>query len=168
MKTLLKGILAGAAGTTLLNAATYVDMALTGRAASAVPAESVRKLAEIFGLREMAAAGDDVPETVRNTREALGALLGIKVGIGIGVLFGAAYPVMKGRPLLLQGLLAGAAAMAATDLGLAGLAVSDPKTWTPSDWLRDAVPHLCYGLAVAGVYAVFEAAIEADEPAASS
>lgn len=42
------------------------------------------------------------------------------------------------------GLAAGAAAMAA-------LGVSDPRSWSATAWLSDAVPHLAYGLVTAAV-----------------
>jgi hypothetical protein len=35
--------------------------------------------------------------------------------------------------------------MAATDGSMAGLGVSDPRTWSAGAWLSDAVPHLAYG-----------------------
>jgi uncharacterized membrane protein len=38
--------------------------------------------------------------------------------------------------------------MAATDLSIARLGVSDPRGWTPTDWVRDVVPHLAYGIGV--------------------
>jgi hypothetical protein len=43
------------------------------------------------------------------------------------------------------GLATGLAAMAATDLSMARLGVSDPRRWTAGDWLSDLVPHLVYG-----------------------
>jgi uncharacterized membrane protein len=41
--------------------------------------------------------------------------------------------------------------MAATDIPAAALGVTDPRTWSPADWVADAVPHLGYGLAVDAV-----------------
>jgi hypothetical protein len=37
--------------------------------------------------------------------------------------------------------------MAATDVGMYRLGVTDPKTWDASSWLSDAIPHLAYGVA---------------------
>ncbi|KDN21876.1 hypothetical protein [Amycolatopsis rifamycinica] len=50
LKPLLRGVAAGAAGTTALNAVTYLDMVLRGRAASSTPEESVRRLAAKTGI----------------------------------------------------------------------------------------------------------------------
>jgi hypothetical protein len=35
--------------------------------------------------------------------------------------------------------------MAATDGSMAALKISDPRTWSRTDWLSDLVPHLVYG-----------------------
>ncbi len=53
--------------------------------------------------------------------------------------------------MLVTGLVIGAAAMAGTDVPMAALGVSDPRTWAAKDWLSDAVPHLAYGLVTAAV-----------------
>jgi hypothetical protein len=74
------GLLAGAAGTTALNAATYADMALRGRPPSQVPEQVVDRLG--LPLGEGAAAS--------NRRQAVAALLGIGVGVGVGAAYGLA------------------------------------------------------------------------------
>jgi hypothetical protein len=50
LKNLLKGAMAGAAGTTALNAVGYGDMALRGRPASSTPDQVVEQLATRLGL----------------------------------------------------------------------------------------------------------------------
>ncbi|HSK58919.1 MAG TPA: hypothetical protein VK935_07695, partial [Actinomycetospora sp.] len=45
------------------------------------------------------------------------------------------------------------AAMAATDLPLARLGVSDPRRWGAADWAADALPHLVYGVTTHAVLA---------------
>ena len=70
-----RGLVSGAVGTAALLAVTYADMALTGRAASRVPEESVATLLRRFGR--------SVPDD--NTLTGLGALSGIATGVGIGV-----------------------------------------------------------------------------------
>ena len=35
--------------------------------------------------------------------------------------------------------------MAATDLGMWQLGVTDPRTWDSRSWLSDALPHLAFG-----------------------
>ena len=52
---------------------------------------------------------------------------------------------------MITGLTAGAAAMASSDTAMAALGVSDPRSWSATDWLSDAVPHLAYGMVTAAV-----------------
>lgn len=54
-------------------------------------------------------------------------------------------------PWWLGGVATGALAMAATDLPMMRLGVSDPTTWSAKDWTSDIVPHLAYGLVTYGV-----------------
>jgi hypothetical protein len=139
----MAGLLAGAAGTTALDAVTYADMALRGRPASGVP----EKLVDRLGLP----LGDE--EKASNRRQAVAALVGMGVGVGVG----AAYGLTGGPPRTPAGLLAGALALAAA-ASLAGdgppvaLGLTDPRTWTAADWLSDAVPHLAYGVVAAVTY----------------
>jgi hypothetical protein len=137
---------AGAAGTTALNAATYVDMAMRARGASSTPATAVEKLAE--------RAGKPVPgegEERQNRLEGLGALSGIATGVGIGVAAGLFAPVLTRLPLVLSAAVVGAGAMAATDLPMTRLGLTDPTSWSGADWASDAIPHLAYGAATVAV-----------------
>ena len=63
----LRGAAAGAAGTTALNAVTYLDMAGRGRGASSTPELTVEKLAE---KAHVAIPGDE--ETRQNRVQGLG------------------------------------------------------------------------------------------------
>lgn len=129
--------MAGAAGTTALNAVTYVDMAWRVRGASDAPEKVVEKAAEL--------AGHPVPgegEARANRLSALGALSGIAVGSGVGALMAVAGSRL---PVWFGAAVTGAAAMAATDIPMKRLAVSDPTEWSGSDWLADLAPHLAYG-----------------------
>lgn len=143
-----RGAAAGAAGTCALNAATYADMAVRGRPGSNTPNETVARLTDRAGVT---VPGDD--EHRSNRLSGLGALSGIAVGVGIGAMLGALTAGRAGErasnrmPALLAGVIAGGGAMAATDVPMAGLGVSDPRTWSASSWLADVIPHLCYGLA---------------------
>jgi hypothetical protein len=138
---LFRGIAAGAAGTTALNAVTYADMAVRGRGASEMPQRSVEVLAQRAG-REVPGDGE-----VREHRlDGLGALSGIGAGLGIGAVAGCLAPVLVRLPAGFAGLLVGGAAMAATDAPMAKLGLSDPTSWSATDWLSDVVPHLAYGL----------------------
>jgi hypothetical protein len=68
MKKFTRGAVAGAAGTTALNAVGYADMALRGRPASSVPAQVAEQLARRVGS---AVPGNDAAR--RNRLEGLGA-----------------------------------------------------------------------------------------------
>jgi len=46
LQGLLRGAAAGAAGTTALNAVTYLDMVLRGRGTSSTPEDTVEKLSD--------------------------------------------------------------------------------------------------------------------------
>jgi len=142
LSTLARGAAAGAAGTAALNAVTYADMALRGRPASRAPEHAVEAVA--------AQVGDPVPGqgAERESRlQGLGALSGIATGVGIGVVVGLLRPLVTRAPLSVSGLGLGAAAMAATDVPMASLGMTDPRAWTASEWVSDAAPHAAYGLA---------------------
>ncbi|MGW4973996.1 hypothetical protein ACWEP3_29595, partial [Streptomyces albidoflavus] len=49
LRNLVRGLIAGAAGTTVLDAVTYGDMAYRGRGSSGAPGEVVERLAEDTG-----------------------------------------------------------------------------------------------------------------------
>ena len=137
-----RGLIAGAVGTTVLNAVTYLDMAVRGRPASEMPARTVTTGLELLDV--------DVPGrgTERQDREtAIGALAGITAGVGIGVVSSLARAAGLRLSPVLGPAVTGAAAMAATDLPAAALGVTDLTTWSAEDWAADAVPHLAYGLA---------------------
>src|SRR5579875_3612854 len=140
----LRGIAAGAAGTTALNAATYADMAVRGRSASSMPETAVERLAGEVGY-EIPGDGDER----QNRLTGLGALSGIAMGTAAGVAASALGPVVRRLPLPLAALFVGGLAMAGSDVPMARLGLTDPRTWSSSDWLSDAVPHVAYGLAAA-------------------
>lgn len=141
---LARGALAGAAGTTALNAATYADMSWRARPASTTPQQAVDTLAE--------KAGHPVPgagEERENRLTGLGSLSGLATGVGIGAAAGLFGPVLRHVPFLLSALALGGGAMAATDTSMVKLGLTDPAKWSQADWLSDAVPHLAYGIVTA-------------------
>ncbi|HKG52015.1 MAG TPA: hypothetical protein VKB14_16385 [Actinomycetales bacterium] len=145
-RTLTRGLFAGAAGTTVLDALGYLDMAVRGRPASTLPAQTVEAIGERLGVSA------SVPKDVRESRHAaMGALGGIGAGLAVGVAASAARRWGFRPPRALGAVATAAAAMAATDVPAAALGVTDPRTWTAADWVSDAVPHLGYGLAVDAV-----------------
>jgi hypothetical protein len=143
-RAVLRGIAAGAAGTTALNAATYADMAVRGRPTSSIPERSVEKLASDAGIE---IPGDG--ESLQNRVSGIGALLGIGTGLSAGVAASALGPLMRRLPLSAAAVLIGALAMAGSDIPMARLGLTDPTEWSGSDWLSDALPHLAYGVGTA-------------------
>jgi uncharacterized membrane protein len=131
---------AGAAGTTVLNAVGYADMALRGRPASSTPDQVAERLARLSGL--------SIPGTGQawqNRREGLGALAGIATGVAVGVAAGQVRGALRRLGPFAGPAVIGGAAMLATDLTVAALGVSDPRTWDAASWLSDIVPHLAFG-----------------------
>lgn len=144
-----RGLAAGAAGTTVLNAVTHLDMALRGRDASSTPEETIDALADAAGRKVPGKRGEK-----DNRRTALGALSGIGNGVAVGVLASLARTAGVRLPAPVGAVAVGAAAMALTDGTTTALGVSDPRDWSGTDWVSDALPHLAYG---AAVHAVVEA-----------
>ncbi|MCW2692665.1 MAG: putative rane protein [Mycobacterium sp.] len=158
-RALAVGAAAGAAGTTALNAVTYLDMAVRGRPTSDTPERTVERLADELGVE---IPGD--PDTRSNRVAGLGPLTGIAAGVGVGIAGG----LLAGRvrlPLPLAAVVLGAAAMAASDGSMAALGVTDPRTWPASSWLADLVPHLAYGAVTAAVLELGRAPVEQVEEA---
>ena len=151
MNTLLLGAAASAVGTVALDATSYTDMLMRGRGASALTQTVGQKIAAKVGIEALASAEPDEP--TKNRQTAFGSLLGPLSGIGVGMVYGAIRPAVRGRiPLLLGGLLVGAASMALTDVTATVLEATDPKKWDLSGWLSDIIPHAVFGIATALVF----------------
>lgn len=143
---LLRGAAAGAAGTTALNATTYLDMAITARPASSTPQQAVDELAKL--------SGHPIPgqgEQHDNRLQGIGPLAGLAVGVGVGAAAGVAWPVLRRLPFGLAGALLGGVVMVASGGPVTALGITDPRTWSARDWLSDIVPHVVYGAACVGV-----------------
>ncbi|MFA1549654.1 hypothetical protein [Actinomadura chokoriensis] len=145
MDKLTRGLIAGAAGTTALNVVTYLDMAVRGRPASTTPEQSVEKLADAAGVD----LGDG--EKAENRKAGLGPMLGFGTGLGAAL----AYGLVAGRrsvPKPVAAMVLTGLAMAGSSVPMTVLGLTDPRDWSASDWIVDAVPHLAYGAVAAGVY----------------
>jgi hypothetical protein len=139
----LRGAAAGAAGTTALNAVTYLDMVGRGRAASSTPEQTVEKLAELAHVR---IPGEG--ETRENRVQGLGPLTGLAAGVGVGVLVGLVRATgFRTRPLVGTALTT-AGVLVAANGPMTVLGITDPRTWSATDWLSDVVPHLVYAAVV--------------------
>ncbi|MCZ2404405.1 hypothetical protein IV498_14770 [Paenarthrobacter sp. Z7-10] len=141
---LVSGAAAGAAGTTALSAVTYLDMLTRARPSSSTPEETVKKLAE--------ATGTQIPGTKdeqQNRVSALGPLTGLAVGIGVGAALGFARAAGLRSGALTTTVLGTLGALAGSNGPMTILGVSDPRSWSVTDWVSDVVPHLAYGAVTA-------------------
>jgi hypothetical protein len=152
VRALLAGATAGSAGTSALNAVTYVDMAVRARPASQTPQQSIEALADRLGV--------DVPgegEERENRVEGLAPLMGILTGTALGAVLGIARRLGWRPPLGVDILTATAVAMVGANAPMASMGISDPRTWSASDWAADVVPHLAYGAVTAATLHALDA-----------
>jgi hypothetical protein len=139
----LRGAAAGAAGTTALNAVTYLDMAVRGRPSSSTPERTVEVLAEKAHAQ---IPGDE--ETRQNRLQGLGPLTGLVAGVGVGVLAGLARAAGVRTQPLVGTVLTTVGVLIGSNGPMTGLGITDPRTWSTTDWISDVVPHLAYGAVV--------------------
>ena len=139
---LTSGALAGAAGATALNAVSYAKQAVQGSASSATPDQAALAAVEALGAKVPGS-----PDARANRLEGLGPLAGIGLGMGVGALAGALRASGITIPIAAAPAVLGLAAMALSDGVMTALGITDPRTWTMTSVLEDAVPHLTYGAA---------------------
>jgi hypothetical protein len=152
LRAVLAGAAAGSAGTTALSAVTYLDMTARGRPASQTPQESIEQLSD--------RAGVDVPgegEQRDNRVQGLAPLMGIVTGVAAGVMLALARRLGWRPPLVVDMLAASAIAMVGANAPMAGMGISDPRTWSATDWAADVVPHLAYGAVTAATLHALDA-----------
>lgn len=140
---MLRGAAAGAAGSTALNAVTYLDMAARGRGTSSTPEDTVEKLA---GAAHVPIPGDG--DTRRNRVQGLGPLMGLAAGIGVGVLGGLVRAAGYRSTTPVGVTLTTLGVLVAANGPMTVLGVTDPRTWSTTDWISDLVPHLAYAVVV--------------------
>lgn len=145
-REVLAGAVAGAAGATALNALTYLDMAIRGRPASEVP----EQVADIIADRLNFGLGGD--EHARNREQGIGPMLGVLTGVGVGAAYGALRCAVRKVNIPIAAAGVGVAASVVSNLPMALLRVSDPRTWGVSGWVDDLIPHFGYGLATVAAY----------------
>lgn len=144
LRSVLHGAVAGAAGTTALNAVTYLDMVVRGRGASSTPEQTVEAMADKAGVE---IPGDE--ETSQNRVSGLGPMLGQLAGVGSGAALGALRATGWRPSVPLGSLLASVGAMLVGNGPMAVLGISDPRSWGTTDWMADLVPHAAYGVVTA-------------------
>lgn len=136
------GLAAGAAGSALLNATTYADMAIRARPESKVPQRVIKEFARWAGVRRMQ----------RPRVQGLSMLLGYADGFGTGVLFGVLRPRMRGVPWYLAGLGLAAFTLVLSEGTATAMGKTDPRDWGLSGWLMDLAPRALYGCVTCLVY----------------
>ena len=139
----LRGAAAGAAGTTALNAVTYLDMAVRGRGSSSTPEQTVETLAE---KAHVPIPGEG--ETRENRLQGLGPLTGLVAGVGVGVLAGLARAAGFRPPPLVGAAVTTLGVLVAANGPMTVLGITDPRTWSATDWASDVVPHVAYAVVV--------------------
>lgn len=146
-RPLLYGVAAGAAGSTALNAVGYADIALRGRPVSTPPEVTVRKLAEKLHVK--------IPgqgPTLDNRVVGLAALTGIAVGVGMGAVLSLARTAGWHPSNAPEYAIATVGALICTNAPITALGLTDPRTWSASDWASDIAPHLAYALVTTAVF----------------
>lgn len=156
IRQILLGAAAGAAGTTALNAVTYLDMALRGRPASDTPERTAAELVGLVGLPL-----PDDPEQRAARLGAIGALAGLGTGVGVGAAYGLLHGLGIRLPVKAGSAVVTALVLVASNGPMVLLGVTDPRSWSVTDWAADLVPHAAYGVVTAAGYA---AATAADRP----
>ena len=141
-----RGAAAGAAGTTALNALTDLDIAWRGRPPSSTPEQTVERIADRTGI---GIPGDE--DQRRNRVGGLGALSGMATGIAAGVVVGALAQRMRTPSFAKCFGVAAATVLVAGNAPMTALGVTDPRTWSATDWISDVVPPLGYALVAASV-----------------
>ena len=144
------GLVAGAAGTMALDIATYLDMAIRGRAASEVPSKLAGEIVDSMGV----SLGRG--ETAANRRTGVGALLGYATGIGIAVVYSVLRPRVEHVPFPVTAAAVGLSAMAASDVTATAYGVTNPKEWGLVGWASDIFFHLIYGYITVAVFEALE------------
>src|SRR2546430_16499213 len=134
MRALTRGLIAGAAGTTALDAVSYLDMVVPGRPASTTPQRRAQRLAELMHVDLGKGEQGD------NHASGLGALLGYATGAGVGMAY-CLFTGGRGRWPLSAVVLSGLA-LVASNTPMTLLGVTDPREWMVTDWVADVVPHL--------------------------
>src|SRR5947207_6011370 len=133
----LRGIIAGATGTVALDTATYMDMAIRGRSSSNASSKMIDTVAKQLHLLLSSQVSGSKDQTVQNRESGLGALLGYVNGLGTGVIYGMLRSRFDEIPAPLAAALVGLTTMAASDIPMVALRVSNPKTWGISGWVAD-------------------------------
>lgn len=141
-RAVLHGVAAGAAGTAVLNATTYADMAIRARPESKVPKRVVKEVARRTGFGRLP----------RERTQGLSMLLGYADGFGSGVLLGVLRPRTRTVPWYVAGLGLAAFTMLLSEGTATAMGKTNPREWGLSGWVADIVPRVLYGCVACAVF----------------
>jgi hypothetical protein len=144
LRNAMLGAMAGAAGTTVLDVVSYVDMAIRGRAPSELPVNTLRSIASRFGS-ELGKPPAELDERLRNRQSALAALLGYADGFASGAIFGIVRPATRNVSVFSAGVGLAVLTMLLSEGLATALGQTDPRKWGVSGWLADLIPRCAYG-----------------------
>ncbi|MDX3070956.1 hypothetical protein ACIP98_14405 [Streptomyces sp. NPDC088354] len=146
LRGVLRGAAAGAAGCTALDTVGYLDMVVRGRGASSTPAVTVERLSQVVHVPV-----PGTPDVRENRIAGLGPLTGIAAGVGMGATLGLATAAGWRPGTAVLTATAGVLCLIGTNGPMTVLRVTDPRTWSASDWAADIVPHVAYALVATAV-----------------
>ena len=116
---------------------------MVSRGTSSTPEQTVEALADKVHVQ---IPGDE--EKRQNRVQGLGPLTGLVAGIGVGALAGLARAMGLRTSPVTGTALTTAVVLVASNGPMTVLGVTDPRTWSATDWVSDVVPHLAYGVVV--------------------
>ncbi len=144
-RTMVYGALAGAAGTTALDVASYADMLLRGRGPSDLPKNVVKEIARRAHVAPFDRPDEQLSDTDKNRENAVGALIGYADGVGTGAMYGAIRPSMRGVSWFWTGIALAIATGLFSEGTAAALKQTDPRQWGTEGWISDIIPRCLYG-----------------------
>ncbi len=141
--------MAGAAGTVALNLCAYLDMAITRRAPSDVPAAAARAIARRLGFEPAPLDNGKTRARWEGFGEALGLMHGVGQGLAYGIVRAQLLPDAEQRTgalsLALESFILGEGA--ATLLG-----ATDPRHWGFAGFVRGFALRAAFGIVTAATF----------------
>ena len=80
--------------------------------------------------------------------QGLGPITGLVAGVGVGVVVGLVRAAGYRSQPLVGTLLTTLGVLVVANGPMTVLGITDPRTWSATDWASDVVPHLAYAAVV--------------------
>lgn len=142
---MLYGAVAGAAGSAVLDVATYADMAIRGRAPSELPQKMVKEFARRANVSPFDQPDEQLSDEDKHRETAFGALLGYTDGLSTGAMYGAVRPALRDVSWFWAGIALAGLTLLLSEGTATALKQTDPRKWGASEWIADLTPRLLYG-----------------------